>query len=503
MENYNNRLLTQQAYESTLKNKEEVRKVKAERFEKLSIGCILYALFYTICLYKNYAGITHPFFVGGTLCCFWHCLKKCGVTAKKGSIFLTVAMAILGIGICTTDSAPLILLNKTAIVFLFCVLVLHSLYADQEWSIYTYMKTIGCLLTGSLIKVFTPVSDFFSYISVKKSECQKTVLNGDMLMKALIITAVFMTSIPFFFILIFVLCSADTIFEELLADTFSMLLDFSRFRFHIQADVIGVIFTFCMVMGCCYGGMIYANNREKIGEITKKHVIEWKSYIAITFTSVMAMIYVLFSFVQIFGLFLGCMKLPEGYTYAEYAREGFFQLLFVCIFNIVVVLAIVGLFKMNKGLQIILSTISVCTLIMVISSAYRMILYISSYHLTFLRVFVLWTLLMIAFVMIGVITRIYKKEFGLFRYLLVVLTVGYIGFSMSHPDFWIAKYNLAKLEQGEDVDTAYLYRHLSADAQFAFDGEIADEWGMKQYSYEGVGDFRTINLSRLLASILD
>ena len=132
-----------------------------------------------------------------------------------------------------------------------------------------------------------------------------------------------------------------------------------------------------------------------------------------------------------------------------------------------------------------------------------MILYISSYHLTFLRVFVLWTLLMIAFVMIGVITRIYKKKFGLFRYLLVVLTVGYIGFSMSHPDFWIAKYNLAKLEQGEDVDTAYLYRHLSADAQFAFDGEIADEWGMKKYSYEGVGDFRTINLSRLLASILD
>ena len=121
MENYNNRLLTQQAYESTLKNKEEVRKVKAERFEKLSIGCLLYALFYTVCLYKNYAGITHPFFVGGTLCCFWHCLKKCGVTAKKGSIFLTVAMAILGIGICTTDSAPLILLNKTAIVFLFCV----------------------------------------------------------------------------------------------------------------------------------------------------------------------------------------------------------------------------------------------------------------------------------------------------------------------------------------------------------------------------------------------
>ena len=37
------------------------------RFKSLGLGCFLYALFYTFCLYHNTAGITYPFFVGGTL----------------------------------------------------------------------------------------------------------------------------------------------------------------------------------------------------------------------------------------------------------------------------------------------------------------------------------------------------------------------------------------------------------------------------------------------------
>ena len=37
-------------------------------------------------------------------------------------------------------------------------------------------------------------------------------------------------------------------------------------------------------------------------------------------------------------LFGGLMQLPSGYTYARYAREGFFQLLFVCILNVIIVL---------------------------------------------------------------------------------------------------------------------------------------------------------------------
>ena len=83
------------------------------------------------------------------------------------------------------------------------------------------------------------------------------------------------------------------------------------------------------------------------------------------------------------------MQLPAGVTYAEYARRGFFQLLFVCVLNLAAVLFIQSYFKENRVLKALLLAISGCTLIMTASSACRMLLYIRAYQLTFLRVSVL------------------------------------------------------------------------------------------------------------------
>jgi len=75
-------------------------------------------------------------------------------------------------------------------------------------------------------------------------------------------------------------------------------------------------------------------------------------------------------------LFIGNMQLPEGYTYSGYAREGFFQLLAVCILNLLLVLICLYLFRENIVLKLILTLISGCTYIMILSSALRMIMYI-------------------------------------------------------------------------------------------------------------------------------
>ena len=137
--------------------------------------------------------------------------------------------------------------------------------------------------------------------------------------------------------------------------------------------------------------------------------------IAIMSTFVITIIYVLFSYIQITYLFGEKGILPEGFTYAEYAREGFFQLLFVCILNLMIVLVGINLFKESKLLKTILCVISLCTFVMIASSAYRMILYIRFYYLTFLRIFVLWALVVIALLMIGIIVQIFKNNFPLFR----------------------------------------------------------------------------------------
>ncbi len=131
-------------------------------------------------------------------------------------------------------------------------------------------------------------------------------------------------------------------------------------------------------------------------------------------------------------------------------------------------------------MRALLTVICGCTYIMTVSSAYRMLLYISSYHLTFLRLLVLWGLVMIAVVMTGVLVYTYNQKFSLFRFVLMTLTVGWLCFSAAHPDYWIASYNIAACEEGQEYDSSYLRRSLSLDAVAALPEEV---WQERNSSY--------------------
>ena len=199
--------------------------------------------------------------------------------------------------------------------------------------------------------------------------------------------------------------------------------------------------------------------------------------IAITVTALIALLYLVFCLIQVVYLFLGNMQLPEGVTYAQYARRGFFQLLYVCVLNLILVLAVKKFFRESRLLNVILFVISGCTLVMTASSAYRMLLYIGAYQLTFLRIFVLVALLVIALLMAGVMCVIVKPQFPLFRYGIVVVSVVYLAFSFSHVDYFIAKYNLSQEDVAYSGRTAVDYAYidtLSTDAAPAIDAYLED-----------------------------
>ena len=176
----------------------------------------------------------------------------------------------------------------------------------------------------------------------------------------------------------------------------------------------------------------------------------------LTVTVLVAVLYVVFCGIQIIYLFGGGGELPEGVTYAEYARQGFFQLLLVCILNLGTVLVMEA--------DIVWTVISVCTMIMTASSAWRMILYIRAYQLTFLRVVVLTVLAVIAFLMAGTICYIWNRRFPLFTYGMAVVCISYVLFAFAHVDAGIAAYDLAQIENGNAAgDYSYL-SCLSTDA---------------------------------------
>ena len=484
MDNQLNGLPIQQACESAPKIQEqqvtEEQQEGAARFKVLSVGCFIYALFYTFCLYQNKSGITYPFLIGGTLCFLFYYFKRSGATAAKDRKFLMGAMSLLGILNCTTDSWVLVFFNRKIILLLLGVLILESFHDSIPWKLGNWGKALLHLLFGSISQIFKPFEDGYWSYKLQEKKREVTPESKGRKQKILYVLLGVGLSIAVLFLITLLLGSADELFGKMISNVWDVVLSWKLPEFLTNGDIPKSLWmTLCSFMGI-YGLLTYSGKRRYIENAVKITTVEWEAVVAIAFLSLFALVYCLFCGIQIFGLFLGRMTLPEGTTYASYAREGFFQLLLVCLFNIGMVLFFLGFFRKNKWLQALLTLISVCTYIMVASSAYRMLLYIHSYQLTFMRVLVLWALIMIVFVLGGVIRYIWKQEFGLFRYLLMTVVIGYIAFAAVHPDYWIAKYNVNQFVQGEEIDLWYLTLNLSTDAAPAVYELLEEELPQKQ-----------------------
>jgi len=452
-------------------------------FPFMTIGSLIYAFFYTLFLYQNNSGITYPFFVGGTCLFFCFYLKKSGTAVKKFSRFIMVSLVLLGISTCMTDSRVLHTFNVIAIFCLFFYLFLHSLYKDKSWGLGKYISVIVNIVFSAVLYIFTPISDYFAYSKEKKKSQNKPESKIKYIIFGILI------ALPLLFVIILLLGSADAVFGNIVNKLFSFEYDFGEHFF-------GICYLFLFAFIASYSIMYRLMIKDIAEETPDKRVIE--PLIAITFTGLISIVYAVFCGIQIVYLFFGYGTLPENYTYAAYAREGFFQLVFVCIINLSLVLLCRKYFRENKILKGFLTFISLCTYIMIASSAYRMLLYIEVYYLTFLRIFVLWALIVIFLLMTGALIMIYKDSFPLTKYCVVVVTVFYLLFTFSKPDYIIARFNLShaltttEIREKRAAETYYstdcfwdfhYLKNLSMDAAPAIFA-MADELEYARYSEE-------------------
>ena len=458
----------------------ESRKIR-ENFQVFGLATFLYACFYAICMYKNDAGITCLLFVEAGLFYANYCRKRLELPVKKGTAFYVVSILLLGISTFCTDDARIILFNKTGVFLLMMSMILYNVFETKSWG-------LGKYLTALIQSVLWSIGEWPCLFFDGRSFCKnKLGSKGKTVLYAVISVLV---SIPVCIIVLKLLMSADAVFGHMT----NKLLDNINFY-----NVTGILFQIIAMFFCTYGILSYVAKRE-IKEETEEGR-KGEPILAIPMAGILTALYLVFSVVQIAGLFLGKLSVPEGYTYAAYAREGFFQLLAVSILNLVLVLVGMQFFKENRVLKLLLTLMSLCTFIMIASSTMRMVLYIRTYHLTFLRILVLWSLLVLAVLFAGVIINLYKKQFSLFRYSVVVVTVCYLGLSFAHPDYWIAKYNVAQRETIILMDESYLHE-LSADAAPVLVPYFEMEEAERQWKIEDADSIRKFNISRFIAKRL-
>ena len=458
----NNRKVLQSSEEQKQAERQKMEK-SARWFKDLAPGVVLYAIVYAICMYKNPEGIGVPFGVGATLYFFCYYAKKFYGTARKCDMFLVIATVILGVLTCTTDSDILVLLNKMGIVLLAGIYLLELFFDVTGWSFQAYVKALFFAFLGGVSMMAAPFLDGPAFIKLRRLQKDKVPMDEKKKEKYQALLIGFIIAIPVLFFLVILLSEADIFFNELMENAMDALIYWEWPEF-FSRDFFGFIGTGVVMFVFGYGIITYIHTKDTIVKETTGQGMKANPYIAISCSSMIAIVYVLFVGIQIFGLFMEALTLPEGYTYAEYARQGFFQLAFVCFFNVCMVLGVVSCFEENTILKWIMTVITACTYVMLVSAAYRMLLYISVYHLTFLRVFVLWAIAVMAVVMVGTTVFVFKKEFPIFRFMMVSITVLYIGFVAAHPDYWIAKYNIEQDKTEEGIDEGQLVFNLSLDA---------------------------------------
>lgn len=415
------------------------------------IVALIYSVGFAVAFYKNYASLTFPLITVGTLIICGLFLKKSGILWKTQNLYYIVPIVLLGISTMLTTNLFTIFFNTVGILLLITVFMMQQVYSKNEWNLERYIGNTLFLYLSMIPEIAAPFSNLAKYIRRKRVREQKNTNTK------YIVTGV-LIGFPMLIFVVILLNSADVIFSDYIGKIFRVVWDnivlSPNIVLVVGLMVIGFFGIYTFLSALTLNNLpSYQKEREKKNPI-----------IAITFTVMITVIYLIFSIIQVIFLFSGGMILPEGYTYAEYAHQGFFQLLFLCIFNLILVLCCMSLFEMNRWLKTILMVFSGCTYVMIASSAYRMILYISCYHLTFLRMLVLWFLALLVVLLAGVMWSICKKKFPLFRFEVAVITVFYLVLSFSHFDYWIAKYNISQMgDQLEYEDVSYLC-NLSFDA---------------------------------------
>ncbi|PYC72089.1 DUF4173 domain-containing protein [Streptomyces tateyamensis] len=212
-------------------------------------------------------------------------------------------------------------------------------------------------------------------------------------------------------------------------------------------------------------------DRLPVRPATPRRLLEWAVPLA-----VLDLLFATFIGLQLAVLFGGYRRLIKetGLTYAEYARQGFWQLLWVTLLTLVVVAvahrwAPRATGRDRAAVRVLLGLLCALSLGVVGAGLLRMRHYVDAYGLTQLRVWVtgveLWLALLFVLLLVAVLTR---RTGWLPRAVAASAALAALVYGLVSPDALVAQQNVDRYRASGRIDLAYL-RTLSADAVPALD----------------------------------
>ncbi|WHH60869.1 DUF4173 domain-containing protein [Petroclostridium sp. X23] len=431
---------------------------------------ILYSLIlgalYSFLFYELQPGISVIIWVIGLLMFMIYFIKQTVGLKKDMAWLFSIPIFLLSLRYFLSTNTVLDFFNSFVLVFL-CVSMSLFLTGKYNYT-WTNIRFIEKLFIACLLPVqfcLKPFEWVYKHVigkrKVKINPNIKKVLLG------------LLISMPLLLIILTLLASADMVFNKSLS-FFPQWMEWI-FDSMTIGRIIGITILTLVIANYSY---CYAYNlleRENNGENTQQVIQVTKDkkiidpVIIMTVLTSINVVYLVFSVIQFAYLFGGgANTLPGGFTYAEYARRGFFELLLVTMINFSIIL--LSMFFTEKEsirsariIKSLLTIMGAVTYVMIYSSFYRMGLYEQNYGYTRLRIFVYFFLLLETVLLLATLIYIFASRFSLLRIYILTSLIFYIALNYINVDVLIAKRNVDRYFTEQKVDIEYLTR-LSMDA---------------------------------------
>ena len=433
--------------ESATSNKAPIKKEPKYKFETIDIIMlpVVFILAFLCTKYYNLNTDIVTLGLGATAYIVLYVIsvlvyaKLKAVKLNSESIILSVLMILLAISFTVFYNYSLSIFMQIAMDFMLIYLpvtVFNKLIKSETSALILY-DYINALV---LIPIHNATSFWLCMFSKrgKSSSSTKTKYFLHIFLGLLIGT-------PFIIIVVFLLSSADATFKNIFDNLFN-------FDISIPKNIGTLIWSLPMatyLYALIYGSSIEDNSKsfniDKFNK-TMDNAASIPRLSLYTVNVVICCFYILFIGIQaIYFIDILGGSLPTDFTYSDYARRGFFELLAVALINIVFI-AVAKILSVknenNKYLRIHIILNSILTLALISVAFAKMYLYISTYGLTTLRIIPSVFMIFLCFVFAFIIMGEFKKNFPVTKLSFYAGNILFVLLCLANIDAVVARYNL-------------------------------------------------------------
>jgi len=386
--------------------------------------------------------------------------RRSGTPVARHNLWLFVPLFFFAAMVGVRDNGFLATLNILAVAGLLAYLVLY--YATGR------VGEFG-LLTAAILPTYTAAKSMVGAAPIVSQSVNipQTIRSNRGNLFAIVRGG--LLAAPLLFIFTLFLASADLFF----AKQIGVLFDDRNVIYLFKLNIHGLF-----ILGVAWlaaGGLVLALNGRDDAAALDRQITRLRRFRFLGATEsttlfiLVDLLFLSFVIVQFRYLFGGHANINlDGYTYAQYARRGFVELLLVAVLSLGVILGLEAITNRQSKRQfrvfnLLSSLMIILVIIMLVSAFRRMRLYEATFGYTELRlyvcVFMIWLGLFLAWFIFGLWRR--PDRFALGALIIgmgVLVTV-----NLLNPEAFIVRQNIARYQAGGKLDAYYL-KSLSADA---------------------------------------